>query len=174
MSRRWDGGHRCCSRPKPNVRNVVRLARACAPHLHVRMMAQQLTSPTRVPAGIRPQDRTGSGRRRAEVSATRVTRSQASSASGGMANMLADQTKEIFPLGRRRCPDGLQVRRRPAEPHVGVHPTAAVVDMEVEERLLPEVEVRSVNSAPNTSTRPSTSRRASTSCTCVIPPTLPC
>jgi hypothetical protein len=62
--------------------------------------------------------------------------------------MLANPAQQVLALGGCRCPNGLEVAPRPAsEPYIGVQATAVWIDVEVEERLLSQVEVRAVSGA---------------------------
>jgi hypothetical protein len=59
--------------------------------------------------------------------------------------MLTNPAQQVLAFGGCRCPNGLEVGGRPAsELHIGVQATAVSVGVEVEERLVPQVEVRAV------------------------------
>jgi hypothetical protein len=62
--------------------------------------------------------------------------------------MLAHSTKQILTFGGRRCPYGLEIgARSTSELHIGIRPTAIPVTVEVQERHVTKLEVRTITAA---------------------------
>jgi hypothetical protein len=68
-----------------------------------------------------------------------------SSASRCASNLFAHTAEQVLSLGRRRCPNGLEVCQRPtAKLDIGVEATPVRRVMEMEEWLVPQMKVRAV------------------------------